>query len=226
MKKLILFTFLFTALISCKNNENKTEVGQEVAVEAEKSIPEQIAVAHGLNNFDAVEEIQFTFNVKVQDSIRTSRAWTWKPKTDEIRLTEGDISQTYTKKDSISEDDKEIDQKFINDSYWLLFPYQMVWSDADISEEKTGVSPISKEEMNYLEVSYKGEGGYTPGDTYVVYYKDDLLLEEWIYKSADGKREMPTTWENFEDFQGLKIAKSHKSPDGSFELFFTDIEVK
>lgn len=224
MKKLILFTFLFTALISCKNNE--TKIGQETEAEAEKSIEEQIAMAHGLNNFEDVEEIQFTFNVKVQDTLRTSRSWTWKPQTDEIRLTDGDISQTYTKTDSISEEDKQIDQKFINDSYWFLFPFQMVWSDANISDEKTGLAPISKEEMNYLEVSYKGEGGYTPGDTYVVYYKDDLLLEEWIYKSADGKREMPTTWEDFEDFQGLKIAKSHKSPDGSFELFFTDIKVK
>ena len=224
MKKLILFTFLFAALTSCKNEE--TKIGKETAAEPEKSIQQQIAVAHGLNNFTDVEEIQFTFNVKVQDSLRTSRAWTWKPQTDEIRLTEGDISQTYTKTDSISEDDKQIDQKFINDSYWLLFPFQMVWSDANISEEKTGIAPISKEEMSYLEVSYKGEGGYTPGDTYVVYYKDDLLLEEWIYKSADGKREMPTTWEDFEDFEGLKIAKSHKSPDGSFELFFTDIKVK
>jgi len=224
MKKLLLFTFLFSALISCKNND--TKVGKEVETEDEKSIAHQIAEAHGLNNFSEVEEIQFTFNVKVQDSVRTSRAWTWKPQTDEIRLTEGDISRSYTKTDSISEADKDIDQKFINDSYWLLFPYQMVWSDAEISEEKTGTAPISKEEMNYLEVSYKDEGGYTPGDTYVVYYDDDLLLKEWIYKSADGNREMPTTWEDFEDFQGLKIAKSHKSPDGSFELYFTDITVK
>ncbi|WP_037315282.1 hypothetical protein [Salegentibacter sp. Hel_I_6] len=224
MKKLLLFTFLFSVLISCKNNE--TKIGEKVETEDAKSIEQQIAEAHGLNNFDEVEEIQFTFNVKVQDSVRTSRSWTWKPQTDEIRLTEGDISRNYTKTDSIAESDKDIDQKFINDSYWLLFPYQMVWSDAKISEEKTGTAPISKEEMNYLEVSYKDEGGYTPGDTYVVYYDDDLLLKEWIYKSADGNREMPTTWEDFEDFQGLKIARSHKSPDGSFELFFSDIEVK
>lgn len=224
MKKLLLFTFLFSAFISCKNNE--TKIGQEVETEAEKSIAQQIAEAHGLNNFDEVEEIQFTFNVRVEDSLRTSREWTWKPQTGEIRLTEGDISRNYTKTDNIAEDDKDIDQKFINDSYWFLFPFQMVWSDAEISEEKTGIAPISKEEMKYLEVSYKDEGGYTPGDTYVVYYNDDYLLEEWIYKSADGQREMPTTWEDFEDFQGLKISKSHKSPDGSFELFFTDIKVK
>lgn len=227
MKKLLpVLVLLFTVHISCKNEERSSEIGEENVAEEKMSIQQQIAEAHGLNNFDEVKEIQFTFNVKVEDSVRTSRSWTWETQSDEIRLTEGDISRTYKKTDSISEDDKELDQKFINDSYWLLFPFQMVWSNADISEEKTGMAPISKEEMNYLEVSYKDEGGYTPGDTYVVYYDDDLLLKEWIYKSADGQREMPTTWEDFEDFQGLKIARSHKSPDGSFELFFTDIEVR
>ena len=68
MKKLILFTFLFAALVSCKNKE--TKIGQETANEPEKSIQQQIAVAHGLNNFTDVEEIQFTFNVKVQDSLK------------------------------------------------------------------------------------------------------------------------------------------------------------
>lgn len=225
MKNILLFSFLITVLISCKNEKTNLEIGPETVVDSNMSIEQQIAEAHGLNNFDKIEEIKFTFNVKIEDSVRTSRAWTWKPKTDEIRLTEGDISRTYTKTNNINEEDKELDQKFINDSYWLLFPFQMVWSDASISEEKTGKAPISKKEMNYLEVSYKDEGGYTPGDTYVIYYEDDLLLKEWIYKSADGNREMPTTWENFEDFKGLKIAKSHKSPDGSFELYFTDIEV-
>lgn len=226
MKKIVLLTFFSLALISCKNNETNIVKEDVVAEEESKSIPQQIAEAHGLNNFDSVKEIKFTFNVKVEDSLRTSREWIWKPQTNEIRLTEGDISRTYTKTNNISEDDKDVDQKFINDSYWLLFPYQMVWSDAKISEEKTGIAPISKEEMKYLEVSYDNEGGYTPGDTYVIYYDDGLLLEEWVYKSADGNREMPTTWEDFEDFNGLKIAKSHKSLDGSFELFFTDIEVK
>jgi len=225
MKKLLLLSFISISLLSCKNKENQNETEADTAGE-NTEIQRQIAEAHGLNNFDDVKEIQFTFNVKVEDSLRTSRSWTWKPQTDEIRLTDGDISRTYTRKDKMSEEEKKMDQKFINDSYWLLFPFQLVWSDAEISKEKTGTAPVSKKEMNYLEVSYKDEGGYTPGDTYVIYYNNDLLLEEWIYKSADGSREMPTTWEDFEDFKGLKISKSHKSPDGSFELFFTDVKVK
>lgn len=225
MKKLLLLSFISIGLLSCKNKEKKDGMDLNEA-NATKKIEQQIAEAHGINNFKDVKEIQFTFNVKSDDSLRTSRSWTWKPRTDEIRLTEGDISRTYTRKDNLNEEEKKMDQKFVNDSYWLLFPFQLVWSDANISEEKTGNSPISKKEMNYLEVSYSDDGGYTPGDTYVIYYEDDLLLQEWIYKSADGNREMPTTWEDFEDYKGLKISKSHKSPDGNFELFFTDVKVK
>ncbi|SHF46911.1 hypothetical protein SAMN05444483_101227 [Salegentibacter echinorum] len=225
MKKLLLLSFLSIGLLSCKNNK-KAEGMDLDGANASKKIEQQIAEAHGLNNFKNVKEIQFTFNVKSDDSLRTSRSWTWKPQTDEIRLTEGDISRTYTRKNNLNEEEKKMDQKFVNDSYWLLFPFQMVWSDANISEEKMGNAPISKKEMNYLEVSYGDNGGYTPGDTYVIYYEDDLLLQEWIYKSADGNREMPTTWEDFEDYKGLKISKSHKSPDGDFELFFTDVKVK
>lgn len=225
MKKSLLLLALICSFSACKENKNsQPETSSENTVDTSE-IEYKIAAAHGLENFDEVEEIKFTFNVKVNDTVRTSRAWSWKPKSNEIRLTDGDISQTYTKTDSIAEDDKEIDAKFINDSYWLLFPFQLVWSDAEISEEEKAEAPISNTEMNKLVASYKNKGGYTPGDAYEIFYEDDLLLKEWVYKSADGSREMPTTWEDYEDFNGLKIAKSHKSPDGSFELFFSDIEV-
>ncbi len=219
-KALLLLSILF--IISCKN-EKKSEISSEE--NKEESIAQQIARAHGFENFKDIEEIKFTFNVKVGDSVRTSRSWHWKTNTDEIRLTEGDISRTYIKDKSIADDEKELDQKFINDSYWLLFPFQLVWSDAEISKEKKAEAPISKKEMRNITVSYPSEGGYTPGDSYELFYEDDLILKEWIYKSANGSRESPTTWEDYKDFNGLKIARSHKSPDGSFELFFSGIEV-
>lgn len=215
-KALLLLSILF--IISCKNEKRS-------GISSEETRAQEIARAHGFENFEDVNEIKFTFNVKVGDSVRTSRSWHWKTSTDEIRLTEGDISRTYIKDDSIADDEKELDQKFINDSYWLLFPFQLVWSDAEISEEKKAEAPISKKEMRNITVSYPSEGGYTPGDSYEIFYEDDLILKEWIYKSADGKRESPTTWEDYQDFNGLKIARSHKSPDGSFELFFSGIEV-
>lgn len=224
MKNFLLFVLFPILLASCNNEKRSGKTTSENPVNTEPH--QKIANAHGLDNFDKVEEIKFTFNVKVNDSLRTSRSWHWKTRNDEIRLTEGDISRTYKKDDNLSEEEREMDQKFINDSYWLLFPFQLIWSDPEITEENASEAPISKEKMDKLIVSYTGDGGYTPGDTYEIFYDEDFIVREWIYKSADGNRESPSTWEDYEDFNGLKIAKSHKSPDGSFELFFSDIEVR
>jgi len=37
---------------------------------------------------------------------------------------------------------------------------------------------------------------------------------------------MITTWEDYEDFNGLKIAKTHNGKDNSVKLHFTNISVK
>ena len=78
--------------------------------------------------------------------------------------------------------------------------------------------------MKTFVFTFESEGGYTPGDTYHIYFKDDKLIKEWTYVSSGG-RSLSTTWEDYEDFNGIKIAKMHKSEDESFQLFFTDVEV-
>ncbi|MDT0646138.1 hypothetical protein RM545_05500 [Zunongwangia sp. F260] len=226
MKKIFFLSVLAMAVCSCNQNTNNSNTTSNSSSEEIKDLPQEIANANGLQSFDEVEELNFTFNVKVQDTLRSQRSWEWHPKTNEISLTENGTTSSYTQDEDLTEDEKKIDQKFINDTYWLLFPYQLVWSDAEITEEKDATAPISGDTMDKLIVSYSSDGGYTPGDTYDIYYNDDLMVQEWVYKSADGNREMPTTWENYQDYNGMKIAKSHKSPDGSFELYFSDIAVE
>lgn len=221
MKKLLLLTVFTAVLISCKN-EKESEVSENHNMETY----EKIAMANGLEEFDGISKLKFTFNVKVNDTLRSSRRWVWDTKTNKISLTEKDSVMSYTKKDSLAEDKKMIDRKFVNDSYWLLFPYQLKWSNANFSEVKTAESPISGKEMKMLTVSYPSEGGYTPGDSYDIYFNDDYMIQEWVYKPAGGGGNMATTWEDYGDFEGVKIARSHKSKDGSFELFFSDISVE
>ena len=227
MKK-ILFLFAFTAFLSSCKNETKTEENSQTAqAETDLSTSQKIANANGFENFEKVKEIDFTFNVKVGDTLRSSRAWKWYPKENKVAMTEKDSTASFTKNSNeLSETEKAMDSKFVNDSYWLLFPYQLVWSDASFTEEKDVTAPISNEKMNKLTVKYSDKGGYTPGDTYDVYYDDDFMIKEWVYKAAGGGREMATTWEDYETFNGLKISKMHKSEDGSFQLYFTDISVK
>ncbi|MEO2062454.1 MAG: hypothetical protein ABGW97_05710 [Christiangramia sp.] len=221
MKKILYSMILGIALVSCKN-EQKNE---PVVEDANTKEYQKIAEANGFKEFDDVEKIGFTFNVKVGDSVRSKRHWVWNRKAGKISLTENDSVSSYVKKDSLGDSEKSIDSKFINDSYWLLFPFQMEWSNAKISDPKEATAPISGDQMKMLTVSFPSEGGYTPGDSYDIYYDDDLMIQEWVYKSADGGREMATTWEDYKNYDGIKIAQSHKNKEGNFELFFTDIEV-
>ncbi|MCG9970863.1 hypothetical protein [Christiangramia crocea] len=223
MKKTITLILLSLTVIACNQEKKKKE---EVAGDPNLEVHEKIAMANGFEKFDSINKINFTFNVKVNDTLRSQRRWSWNIKTDKISLTEKDSTMSYTKKDSLAEDKKYIDRRFVNDSYWLLFPYQLKWSDAEFSEVKTAKAPISEKEMKMLTVSYPSEGGYTPGDSYDIYFDEDYMIREWVYKSSDGQRESPSTWEDYKDFDGIKIATMHKSKDGNFELFFSDISVE
>lgn len=222
MKKILLTFLLGVLIISCKNKEEEKAITENPNLE----VHEKIAMASGFEKFDSISKLKFTFNVEVNDSLRSQRRWVWNLKSDKISLTEKDSVMSYIKRDSLAEDKKYIDQRFVNDSYWLLFPYQLKWSDAEFSEVKTVQAPISGEEMQMMTVSYPSDGGYTPGDSYDIYFDDDYMIREWVYRSADGNRESPSTWEDYKDFDGIKIATMHKSKDGNFALYFTDVSVE
>ena len=213
MKKIILL--LLTVLI--------TSCGER---EQEQTVVQNIAAANGLDNFDKVKELHYTFNVKVNDSLRTSRAWTWHPKEKTASLKTPDSTVTYNYETEASQHE-EVDQKFINDQYWLLFPLHLVWDEMEWEHSQEATAPISGENMQRVTVTYPYGAGYTPGDVYEIYFGEDYLIREWVYLSG-GNRERPfaTTWEDYKEFDGIKISTMHKNNDGSFELFFTDVDIK
>lgn len=224
MKKFIFFIICFGLLTGCKER-NETAAPEDQQIEnRDQPINIEVANAHGFEEFEQVKQINFTFNVKVNDTLRTSRAWKWFPQEDRVELKENEETLAYDNDGDFTDAEQAADRKFINDTYWLLFPFQLVWSDYNMEHNPTTNAPISKDSMQQLSIIYEGDGGYTPGDTYHIYFKDDKIIQEWTYVSSGG-RTLSTTWEDYQDFNGVKIAKMHKSEDGSFQLFFSDIEV-
>ncbi|TXE09360.1 hypothetical protein ES711_05370 [Gelidibacter salicanalis] len=219
MKKSILLVLLVTFSLSCKQKE------EAKVIEKEWSTAEKIANAHGLENWKNVSELQFTFNVD-RDTIHFERSWIWNPKSEDVVMISGKDTVAYNRKsiDSIS---LNADKSFINDKYWLLAPFQLVWdTSASISEVSAAEAPISKTQLNKITITYTNEGGYTPGDAYDFYYGDDFMLKEWVYRKGNSKEpSMMTTWEDFEDFSGIKISKTHKRPEVDWTLHFTNIKV-
>lgn len=216
MRLIILLSFFFI-LISCKKETNK-EVIEPVT---ELSTAQKIANVNGFENWKNVSEIEFTFNTS-----RGARSWSWQPKTQNVVLiNKGDtIAYNRTKIDSLS---LQADRSFINDKFWLLAPYQLVWDKGTtISEPVKEIAPISKIELNKITITYSNEGGYTPGDAYDFYFGDDFMIKEWIYRKENSETPtLMTTWEDYQDFNGIKISTMHKNLEDNWQLYFTGIKV-
>lgn len=189
------------------------------------SIPESIAAAHGIENWDKVSEIRFTFNVD-RDTTHYERSWIWKVKTQQVSQIANQDTVSYFR-NQVPDSLKAVDSGFINDKFWLLFPYQLVWDkETQFEVQDTAVAPISGKTLKKLTVVYPKQGGYTPGDAYDAYFGEDYILQEWVYRKGNQTEpSLATTWESYSDYKGLKIGTTHRRTDGQFTLYFTGIEV-
>ena len=177
----------------------------------EETILLKVANANGFNNWKNVKEIKFTFNVD-RDTTHFERDWTWKPKTNDITASSAKdtISYNWSDMDSVA---YKTNGGFINDKFWLLAPYQLVWDADNIthSHEKEAEAPMSKKSMQKLTIVYGNEGGYTPGDAYDFYFGDDLIIREWVFrKSNQAETSMITSFEDYKMINGLNISTMHK----------------
>ena len=223
MKTIILSIGLGLLLISCK--EQPQEQVSETP-EVELSTAEKIANAHGYEQWDSVEKIAFTFNVD-RGETHFDRSWVWEPKTGMVTMmsAQDTISYNHQKVDSTN---AQVDAGFINDKYWLLTPFQLLWDadNSELSEKAAQVAPISGDTLDMLTITYKNEGGYTPGDAYDFYYSEDYKIKEWVFRKSNANQaSMATTWEDYDTYGAFKFAKTHKDSAQTVNINFTGIKV-
>ena len=219
---------VFLVLLSCNNNQKNAEVESIQEKDSLQSIDirHKIANANGYENWKNVSEIAFTFNVDRGEN-HFDRSWRWKPKTGNITMVSSKDTVNYnrSKMDSLI---MKTDAAFINDKYWLLAPFQLIWDEGiTFSEKEKVIAPISKDTLNQLTIVYGNEGGYTPGDAYDFFYDKNFRIKEWNYRKGNTETpSMSTTWEDYENFSGIEIAKMHKDSTGGFKLYFSNVSVK
>ena len=97
-------------------------------------IAEQMAKTYGLDSFGQIEGIRYTFTAELP-GVTLSRSWEWNPRTDTVSYEGTDkqgkpVNVTYQRSQLGSQSDavkKQIDPAFINDQYWLLLPFHVIW---------------------------------------------------------------------------------------------------
>jgi hypothetical protein len=224
MKYVIAFLFFASLIVSCKS---ETSDSSNLPENKNLTIAQKIANAHGYNKWKDVSEVRFTFKVD-RDSVKgKGRQWIWQPKSDSVTLTMEDQVVKYSRR---TMDSTHIapDRAFINDKFWMFVPFQLVWDEvAQITEPKKSTAPISEKELNMITLSYPDDaGGYTPGDAYYIYYDEDYIIREWTFRKGNSPEPtLSTTFENYKDFNGIKIAIDHKMAKGNWNLNFTDVSV-
>ncbi|WP_347924588.1 hypothetical protein [Pontimicrobium sp. SW4] len=220
MKKLFLLSFLII-FSSCKQAEEKKE-----PVAKKLTVAEKIANAHGYENWDSVKTFAFTFGGTLEDP-NSGRSWVWNPKTNDIKLTRNDEVLEYNRSnmDSVA---LKADRGFINDKFWALIPFQLIWDEGTtISEPEKATSPVKQEELNKLIITYSSEGGYTPGDAYDIYFDDDYIIREWSFRRGNAPEPtISNTFENYSDYNGIKVAQDHKRSASDRNLLIRNVKVE
>lgn len=224
MRITFLCLFIGFSLLGCKNETNKATIPSS---SNQISTAQDIANAYGFQHWKNIKSLNFTFNIDRGDN-HYERTFTWNPKTDDILFKSSTDTLAYNRKEPLDSLHLAADQRFINDKYWLLAPFQLVWDqNLTFSEQKAVEAPISKRSMNVLTAVYPNEGGYTPGDAYDFYYTDDYMIHEWVFRESNqSDPSIITTWENIMDLEGMRFTLSHKDSTGGFHLYFTNLSIK
>ncbi len=201
-------------------------------------IAEQIAKTYGLDSFNKIEAIRFTFNAQLP-GVNLSRSWVWQPKTGQVSYEGKDkdgkpVKVTYVQSQLNGEPANvkdEIDPDFLNDQYNLLFPLHVYWdSSADVQDMGMQKLPLGKGLAKRVVVKYPSEGGYTPGDTWELYLGSDNRVEEFIYHRGGPKKPsvVMATWTGYKKAGPLLISTDRRgtADDKPVRVFFSDVSVK
>ena len=201
-------------------------------------IAEQLAKTYGLDSFGQIEGIRYTFNAQFP-GVKLSRGWVWEPKADRVSYDGKDkagtpVKLTYVRSQLSSQPavvKDEIDPGFMNDQYWLLFAFHVVWdSSAEVTDAGMHKLPLGKGSARQVVVKYPSAGGYTPGDTWTLFVGTDSRIQEFIYHRGGSKKPTVVTasWADYKKAGPLLVSTDHRgTADGKpLRIFFSDVAVK
>ena len=194
--------------------------------EIEDTLPIQVAKKYGFDNLKNVNSIAYTWNAPGDSLSVRSRTWKWNIKENMVYFADNDTRFTYSR-DSPADSLPEADRRFINDKYWLMYPFQLAWDTGYTYEVAENVrAPITGYLSTKLTILYNAEDGYTPGDAYDLFLDENLRIREWVFRRGNAPEGRAVTWEEDQEFNGLTMATERRNQEGNRTTWFTKIVVE
>lgn len=202
-------------------------------------ILEKIAKTYGLDSWDKIEAIRYTWNGEIPGLFKLSRTWEWEPKTTQVTYEGKDkdgkpVKVTYKRSELSSQPDmvkNEVDPGFINDSYWVLFPLHAYWdTSATVIDQGLFNLPMGSGTAELVPVKYPADSGYTPGDTWDLYVGKDnrVVFLDYHRGGAKPPSRVFVTWAGYKKAGPLLFSTEHhgRSDGKPFNLVISDVAVK
>ena len=199
-----------------------------------------IAKAYGLDSYDKIEAIRYTWNGEIPGLFKLSHVWEWEPKTGKVSY-EGKgkdgkpVKVSYDSSKLSSQPDQvknEVEPAFVNDNYWLLFPFHAYWDkSASVTNKGMQKLPIGAGSAPLVSVKYPAEaGGYTPGDTWDLYVDKNHRVQAMAYHRGGDKKPsiVIATWTGYKKAGPLVVSTEHSgTADGKpLHISLTNVAVK
>jgi hypothetical protein len=210
------------------------------AAQQRDPIIEKITKAYGLDSYDKIEAIRYTWGIDIPGLFKATHKWEWEPKTGKISFETTDkegkpVKVSYDSSQLNSQSDQvknEVEPAFVNDNYWLLFPLHAYWDNsATITNQGMQKLPIGPGSATLVSVKYPAEaGGYTPGDTWDLYVGKDYRVVQFVYHRGGPKKPslVTATWAGYKKAGPLLISTEHrgKADDKPLHLWISNVAVK
>src|SRR5258707_5731323 len=158
--------------------------------QAAKTNAEQIAKTYGVDAFGHIEAIRYTWNAQFP-GMNLSHSWVWEPKTNKVSYEGKDkdgkpVKVSYMRSELSSQPDpvkNEVDPAFVNDNYWLLFPFHAYWdTSATVTDQGMQSLPIGNGSGELVGVKDPAEaGGYTPRESREHYVGKEYRVRQFKY---------------------------------------------
>ncbi|MEM6553997.1 MAG: hypothetical protein AAF750_17920 [Planctomycetota bacterium] len=185
-----------------------------------------IANRHGLAAWPTVTQLDFTFNVKTPQR-EITRKWSWRPHDNQVTRTINNQPLIFDPTTVTTDSPGPViaaHKEFINDTYWLLFPFQLVWSNPTLNHLGSTRALIANTPVTRIDITYP-TGGYTPGDTYRLYLNPDLTIAEWTFARPD-KPERHFAFNDPVILGPLVTYLNHPTKSRTVNVFFTNLSLQ